>query len=241
MSPSPSLPLSLPPSTAVALRGGPVVRWGVLAPGHIAEDWVATLHANSDQRVVAVASRSAQRAEDFAGRYGIPSAYDSYSALLADPLVDVVYLAAPHSLHRELALLVIAAGKHVLIEKPIALTAAEAREIAAAASAAGVFAGEAMWSAYLPQSTVIARLLRDGVLGEPKSVTADFGHSGTFDATSRAYDPALGGGALLDLGVYPVWFAHFALGAPDRVLAAGELAPTGVDAQASLVLGYPGA
>jgi predicted dehydrogenase len=120
-----------PASTATPLRGGPTLRWGVLAPGRIAADFVQTLHSNSDQRMHAVASRSFERAAAFGARFGIDRVYDSYEQLVADPGIDIVYVAAPHSEHRALALLAIAAGKHVLVEKPIALTAAEARAASA--------------------------------------------------------------------------------------------------------------
>ena len=220
------------------LRGGPALRWGVLAPGAIAHDWVTTVHANTDQRVHAVASRSAERAERFAATHGIARHYDSYEALVTDEGIDVVYVAAPHSEHRRLALLAVAAGKHVLIEKPIARSASEAQAIAEAARGAGVFAMEAMWSRFLPQTTVLARLLTDGVLGERRWAAADFGVEFSFNPASRAFDPALAGGALLDLGVYSLWFTHFALGAPARITASGSLASTGVDAQATVVLEY---
>ncbi|MBC7589441.1 MAG: Gfo/Idh/MocA family oxidoreductase [Salinibacterium sp.] len=233
-------PAVLPPSTATPLRGGPTLRWGVLGPGGIANDFVTTLHANSDQRMLGVGSRSQERAATFAASHGIPRSYGSYEALVADPDIDVVYVSAPHSEHRDLALLAIAAGKHVLVEKPIALNAAEAREIAAAAEAAGLFAMEAMWSRFLPQSTVIRQLLDDGVLGEVRLTTADLGFRFDVDPEHRLYNPALGGGALLDLGVYPVWFSHFAMGAPSAVHAAGSLGVTGVDVQAALTLEYPG-
>lgn len=226
---------TFPDSTAVPLRGGPTLRWGVLAPGRIASDFVETLHANSDQRVSAVASRSLDRATEFATRFGIERAYGDYEQLVADPAVDIVYVACPHSEHRKLALLAIAAGKHVLVEKPIGMNAAEAREIADAARAAGVFAMEAMWSRFLPQTTVLAALVADGALGDIRIVTADFGSVFDFDPVGRAFNPALGGGALLDIGVYPVWFAHFVLGAPSRIVASGSLASTGVDAQAALL------
>jgi predicted dehydrogenase len=231
---------SLPEPIHVPLRGGPTLRWGVLAPGGIARDWVGALHTHTDQRVAAVASRTLERAERFAADFGIPRAYGGYEQLVADPGVDAVYIAAPHSEHRTLALLAIAAGKHVLIEKPIALNSLEAGEIVAAARAAGVFAMEAMWSRFLPQSTVVAQLLEGGDLGDVLTVTADFGAAFRFDPAGRAFNPALGGGALLDIGVYPAWFAHFVLGAPETVTARGSLASTGVDAQAALILDYSG-
>ena len=236
-----SFPTALPQSTAVPLRGGATLRWGVLAPGGIAQDFVDSLHRNTDQRVVAVGSRSLIRAGEFAAKHGIPRHHDSYDALVGDPAVDVVYVASPHSEHRALALLAIAADKHVLVEKPIALSAAEARDIAAAARAAGVFAMEAMWSRFLPQTSVISRLLDDGVLGDVRLVTAELAFKfGELDPAGRMLDPALGGGALLDLGVYPVWFSHFALGAPATVHSFGSLTSSGVDEQASIVLDYHG-
>lgn len=214
----------------------PSLRWGVIAPGEIANDFVDALRAHTNQRVVAVGSRSSERAERFAARHGVPKAYNSYEQLVTDPDVDVVYVASPHSEHAAHALLAIAAGKHVLVEKPIALTAAEATTIADAARRAGVFAMEAMWTRYLPQTDIARQLLADGALGEPRIVTADFGFAGQFDPASRLFDRALAGGALLDVGVYVVSWASFAIGAPDRVYATGTLAPTGVDDQVSLLL-----
>lgn len=234
-------PSVLPEPLITPLRGGATARWGVLAPGRIANDWVTTLHANTDQRVHAVASSDLARAARFAASHGIPRHHGSYEGLLQDDAVDIVYIPALNTEHKRLALLSIAAGKHVLIEKPIAMNAAEAQEIATAAQAAGVFAMEAMWSRFLPQSDVIARLLADGELGAVRWAAADFGSHVPFDPANRVFDPRVGGGALLDLGVYSVWFTHFALGAPSSVIAAGTLAPTGVDAQASLLLDYDGA
>jgi predicted dehydrogenase len=231
---------SLPLPQVTPLRGGPVLRWGVLAPGAIAHDFVSTMHRNTDQRVHAVASRTAARAAAFAAAHGIPRNYGSYQQLVADPAIDVVYIAAPHSEHRDLALLAIAAGKHVLIEKPIALDAAQAIEIADAARAAGVFAMEAMWSRYLPQASVIRQLLDARELGDVKLVTVNLGWRNDFDPASRMYDPALGGGAMLDAGVYSLWFSQFVLGVPSSVRAAGILAPTGVDVQAAATLDFDG-
>ncbi|MDN4614206.1 Gfo/Idh/MocA family oxidoreductase [Leifsonia sp. F6_8S_P_1B] len=218
----------------------PALRWGVLGPGGIAADFTDALHRHTGQRVVACGSRSAERARVFAEAHGVERAYGSYEELVADAEVDVVYVASPHSEHLEHALLAIAAGKHVLVEKPIAPTAAQARAIVEAARRAGVFAMEAMWTRYLPQTDIARQLLDDGALGELRVVTADFGGSAAYDPESRLWNPALAGGALLDLGVYVVSFASFALGTPASIIATGSLAPTGVDEQASLLLGTAG-
>ncbi len=230
----------LPEPRVAPLRGGPVLRWGVLAPGGIARDFVKTVLANTDQRVVAVASRSSQRAERFARENGIPRSYGAYQQLVDDPEVDIVYIAAPNSQHRPLALMAIAAGKHVLIEKPMAVDGVQAREIADAAREAGVFAMEAMWSRFLPQTDVVAQLLAGGDLGELRLVTADFGADFSDLRGGAVFDPAMGGGALRDIGIYPVWFARFVLGAPERVQAYGQMTDTGVDGQAAVVLSSAG-
>jgi len=215
----------------------PPIRWGVLGPGEIAGDFTAALLAHTRQRVVAVGSRSADRAAAFAARFGVPNVHASYEALVADPDVDVVYVASPHSEHARHALAAIAAGKHVLVEKPVATTAALARRIFDAAADAGVFAMEAMWTRFLPQTGIVARLLADGALGDVSLATADFaGGAAPRDPSSRLLDPALAGGALLDLGVYTTWWSHLVLGRPDDVVARGVLGPTGVDEQATVLV-----
>jgi len=233
-----SFPSSLPEPAVLPLRGGAALRWGVLAPGAIAKTFTSAMHDHTDQRVVAVASRSVERAEAFATLHGIERFYRSYEQLVSDPDVDVVYIASPHSEHRAHALLAIAAGKHVLVEKPIAVTAAEARDIVDAARSAGVFAMEAMWTRYQPKSVLVHQLLDDGVLGEPRIVTADFGVQFPVDLEGRIYNPALAGGGLLDIGVYAVWFAQSVLGSPDRITASGSLVQTGVDGQSVAILDY---
>lgn len=232
--------LQLPEPRITPLRGGATLRWGVLAPGTIANSWVSTVHANTDQRVVAVASRNPERAQAFATQHGIDRAYGDYEQLVADPEVQIVYIAAPHSEHARLALMALAAGKHILVEKPIGVSAAEARQIADAAAAAGLFAAEAMWSRYLPQTSIIDQLLTETALGDVLTVTADFSAVFDYDPTSRAFDPALGGGAMLDIGVYPGWFSHFVLGAPRTVTAVGTLAQTGVEDHVAVILGHHG-
>jgi predicted dehydrogenase len=221
-------------------QGEPVLRWGILAPGWIAGYFAGAVNRHTAQDIVAVASRTLDKAEAFAATHGIDRAYGSYRELVEDPAVDVVYVAAPHSEHLELGLLAIAAGKHVFIEKPIAANAAEARTLVAAAQEAGVFLMEAMWSRYQPQASVIRTLVSDGVLGEIGFVTADHGQKVPFDPEGRMYNPALAGGALLDLGVYPIQFDSMVLGTPTSVSAHGGMTSTGVDAYATVVLGHEG-
>jgi predicted dehydrogenase len=227
---------SLPEPRHADLRQAPSLTWGVLAPGQIASDFVDGLLRHTDQRVVAVGSRSQERAIEFAQPRGIARAYGSYEQLVADPEVTIVYVGAPHTEHARLALMAIAAGKHVLVEKPFAVTATEAQTVVDAARSAGVFAMEAMWTRYLPHTDVARQLIDDGSLGAVRVVTADFGGMRSFDASDRMYDPQQAGGALLDLGVYPVSWSVFAMGLPSSVLATGSLSPTGVDVQVALVL-----
>jgi predicted dehydrogenase len=209
-----------------------------VAPGGIAGRFVDAAHAYSTQRFIAAGSRSLVRAQQFVTEHGIDRAYGTYEALVQDPEIDVVYVASTHNTHAELALLAIAAGKHVLVEKPFATTRAEAVRMAAAARAAGVLAMEAMWTRYLPQADIIRQLLAAGAIGEVRMVAADFGFAFPHDPTHRLLDPAQAGGALLDAGVYPVSFASSVLGAPVAVRATGRTGPTGVDVEAAMVIDH---
>ena len=216
----------------------PELRWGILGAGGIAGRFAGEVPAHSSGRVVAVGSRDSGRAVAFADRHGIPAAYGSYAELVAAPDVDAVYVATPHSEHREHALLAIEAGKPVLVEKAFTRNAAEAREVFAAAKERGVFVMEAMWTRFLPHMVAIRGLVTGGVIGEVIAVHADHGQRLDGDPAGRLLNPALAGGSLLDLGVYPVSFAHDILGVPDGVLAAGAVAAADVDGQEALVLRY---
>jgi predicted dehydrogenase len=214
------------------------VRWGILATGGIAAAFTADLVDLPDAEVVAVASRSAESAEAFAERFGIPRAYGGWDALAHDGDVDVVYVATPHSAHRAAAGLCLEAGRHVLCEKAFTLNAREAEELVALARERGSFLMEAMWMYCNPLIRRLAGLVRDGAVGEVRSVHADFGLAGPFPPAHRLRDPAQGGGALLDLGVYPVSFAQLLLGEPADVAARAVLSPEGVDLQTGALLSW---
>lgn len=215
------------------------LRWGIVGTGWIAERQVADLQLDGHE-VVAVGSRSVESARRFAERFGLPKAHGSYADLVADPDVDLVYVATPNNRHAEDALLAIGAGKPVMLEKPFALNAAEARRVLDAAAASGVPVMEAMWTRFLPQYTRIRDMLASGALGRVGRVLADNGQRLPADPSHRINDPELGGGALLDLGIYPVSLAWMVLGAPSRTLSTARLGPTGVDRAAAILVDYPG-
>ncbi|MET9437023.1 Gfo/Idh/MocA family oxidoreductase [Streptomyces sp. NPDC006551] len=214
------------------------VRWGVLATGGIAERFTTDLLAVEDAEVVAVASRTEASARAFADRLGIPRAYGSWAGLVADPDVDVVYVATPHHAHRAAAGLALEAGKAVLCEKAFTLHAGEAEELVRLSRDRGLFLMEAMWMYCNPLIRRMRELVADGAIGEVRTVQADFGLAGPFAPDHRLRDPAVGGGALLDLGVYPVSFAHLLLGEPDSVQAHALLSPEGVDLNTAMLLGW---
>ncbi|PPV07537.1 oxidoreductase [Xanthomonas bromi] len=235
------LPTTFPtPDLFLPGQGEPALRWGVLGPGNIASAFVGALRRNTHQRPVAVASRSRARAQEFATAWSMEYAYDSYEALVCNPDVDIVYVATPHSEHLEHGLLALRAGKHVLIEKPMTTCAQDARVLVREARARGLFLMEAMWSRYLPHTSVVRKLLAEAALGDIRHVFADLSQSGPRDPSHRQRNVALGGGALLDLGVYAVQFSSMILGAPSAITAVGALTQTGVDAYSTVVLSHGG-
>jgi predicted dehydrogenase len=213
------------------------IRWGFLGAGGIAASMAADLPHGANM-LYAVAARDAQRAAAFAERFGASRSYGGYQALVQDPDVDVVYIATTHPFHREQALMAIDAGKAVLIEKPLALNAAHAREVLTAARDKRVFAMEAVWMRANPLILRAREMVADGVIGDVVAVHADFSIGLDFDPGHRLYDLANGGGALLDLGVYPMHFAWLFLGRPDTQQVLGTLSPTGSDATVAIQWGY---
>jgi predicted dehydrogenase len=213
-------------------------RWGIAGLGRIATLVAGDFGHVPDAELVAVASRSVQRAEEFARRHGASRWYGSYDELIADPEVDVVYIATPHPQHHAIALAAIRAGKAVLVEKAFTATLAGAEEVVAEARARGVFAMEAMWTRFQPAVVRARELLAEGAVGSPVSVQADLGLALEFDPSDRLFAPELGGGALRDLGVYVVSLAQMVLGTPQTVYTVGALEPNGVEGSTALLLGW---
>ncbi|MFI6355556.1 Gfo/Idh/MocA family protein [Streptomyces sp. NPDC050743] len=214
------------------------VRWGILATGGIAAAFAADLVDLPDAEIAAVASRRRESAQAFAERFGAERAYGDWESLAADPDIDVVYVATPHSAHRAAAGLCLEAGRNVLCEKPFTLNLRETEELVALAREHDRFLMEAMWMYCNPLVRRLKALVDDGAIGEVRTVQADFGLAGPFPPAHRLRDPALGGGALLDLGVYPVSFAQLLLGEPDAVAGSALLSPEGVDLQTGAVLSW---
>ena len=221
-----TFPKSLPVARILDPTRVPRLRWGISGPGWIAERVVSTLKEHTSQEILGVQSRDPARAKAFAEKAGIPQSFAG-NDMMADPKIDVVYVATVHPRHLPDALAAIEAGKHVLVEKPLALNASEARQLKGAARRKGVFLMEAFWSAFLPKFDVIRQLLADGALGSVRTVIAD--HGEWFPPEHRIMRSELAGGPMLDLGTYPVAFATLVLGRPDRVMALGEDAPSGVN------------
>jgi len=215
-----------------------VIRWGILGTGGIAATFAGDLPRVAGAELAAVGSRNSSSAAAFAERYGFARAHGSWAELAADPDVDVVYVATPHAFHLPAALACLAGGKAVLCEKPMTLDLPAAARLVQEARRHRLFLMEAMWMRCNPAIRRMVDLIADGAIGEVTAVHADFGLQGPFDAGHRLRDPALGGGALLDLGVYPINLAHLVLGAPATVTSWAHLTPEGVDDNTGILLGY---
>jgi predicted dehydrogenase len=214
------------------------LRWGILGTGNIARTFASDLQFIDEGVVSAVGSRSPSSADAFGDAYGVPLRFDSYEALVDSDQIDVVYVATPHPMHFANAMLALDHDKPVLVEKAFTMTALEARELVAAARTKHLFLMEAMWTRFLPHVVAVRKLISDGVLGDIVTIEADHRQWFAPDPTSRLFAPELGGGALLDLGVYPVSFASMILGAPDRLTALVDPTFSGVDGQTSMLFGY---
>ena len=212
-------------------------KWGILGPGGIARAFAKDLQLLEGHEVAAVGSRTLSNAQEFAKTFG-GTAYGSYEELVADPTVDAIYVATPHPSHKENVITALNAGKPVLCEKPFAVNAHEAREMVAAAEKNGVALMEAMWARFLPHYADVREIIASGVLGQILTVQADHGQRLADRNIPRLVEPSLAGGALLDLGIYPVSFAHMILGNPAKITASAVLTEKGVDAQTSMIFDY---
>jgi predicted dehydrogenase len=215
-------------------------RWGILGTGAIARQFTEGLNSLPEAEVLAVGSRSEASAAEFADERGIPRRYASYDDLAADPDVEIVYAATPHPFHAGNAELCLEAGKAVLCEKPFTVNAAEAERVVGIAREKGLFLMEGMWTRFFPLMEEVRRLVSEGAIGEVRMLNVDFGFRTDVDPASRLFDPELGGGALLDVGVYCVSLASMVLGRPSRSVGLSHLGETGVDEQASVVLEHEG-
>ena len=214
------------------------IRWGILGAGGIAGRFAAGLAVMDDARLVAVGSRSAESAAAFGDRFAIPRRHASYAALADDPEVDAIYVATPHPMHYENALLCLRAGKAVLCEKPFTINARQASDLIDEARRRGVLLMEAMWTRFLPHMVALRQAIDGGAIGELQLLKADFCFRTSVNPASRLFDPALGGGALLDVGVYNISLASWLLGTPGRIVSLAQLGATGVDEQAAMIFGY---
>lgn len=214
------------------------IRWGILGTDWIANEFASALVRVPGAELVAVGSRTARSAQSFGDRFGVLRRHAAYEALAQDPNVDIVYVATPNTLHREHSLLCLDSGKPVLCEKPFALNARQADEVIQTARENKLFLMEAMWSRFFPLMNEVRALLADGTIGNVQMLVADLCIRFEFDPADRRYALALGGGALLDLGVYTLSLASMIMGPASRITATAHLGRTGVDEQAGIVLGY---
>jgi len=228
------LPSTLPVARTPDPRSAPSLRWGVMGTGWIADKFVTSIQQHSSQHIAAVGSRSVESATGFGRRFGVDRAHGSYEGLVSDPDIDVVYIATPHNAHLRHTLLALEGGKHTVVEKPLALNAAQGQRIADVAASRGLFCMEAYWTAFLPKFDVLRQLLESGTLGEVTSVFADF--SEWFAPDHRIHRPELAGGPMLDLGTYLVSFVLDVLGPPEHIVAAGTRTKTGVAGQTAMLL-----
>jgi predicted dehydrogenase len=226
------------------------LRWGILGAGAIAKRFCSDVKPLGDHKLQAVGSRDQAKADAFGDQFEISTRHSSYEALVADPDVDVIYVATPHTFHKEHSLLALRAGKPVLCEKPFTINLAEAEEVVAEARKLGVFLMEGMWSRCFPIMAKAREFAKSGDIGSARMIEADFGFRGGklgadnllegFNPEGRLFNPALGGGALMDVGVYPISLAMMFFGAPAQVASLGVLGSTGVDENTGVLLQFPG-
>lgn len=211
-------------------------RWGIIGTGHIAGQFAKGLESAVQGIRYAVASRDLSKADKFAKEFAFEKSFGSYEELLSDPSVDIVYIATPNHLHHPLTMQALNAGKHVLCEKPFALNVHEVEEMISVARQKKLFLSEAMWTAFLPSMETVSSEIREDRIGKPLLLKAEFGIHPAYKADSRLFDPALGGGSMYDIGIYPLFLALYLFGEPTDIKVTSIAAPTGVDMTATILL-----
>lgn len=206
-----------------------LIHWAILGPGKIADKFASAFSQVPEAKLYAVASRDEKRGNDFAGKFKIPKVYTSYELMLADPQIDIVYIATPHTFHYEQTLFCLNHKKAVLCEKPLTLNAKQTKELVEAAGRNNTFLMEGMWTRFFPATITALRLIQNGTIGEVKFMRADFGFSAPHGPDHRVLNLKLGGGAQLDVGVYPLFLALLIGGIPKTIQAISKLADTGAD------------
>ncbi len=215
-----------------------IYRWGIVGPGKIAHRFADALNHIENAKLQAVASTNSQRARDFAKKYSVFNYYNSYEQLFSDDTVDLVYVATTHNFHCDNTLAAVNAKKHVLCEKPIAVNASQVKQMINAAQSNKVFLMEAMWTRFLPMMAEVRELIAKDTIGQPQLLHVDLGVVYDFDPLSRAYDPNLAGGALIDIGVYCLALASMIFGKPNNISSTYKMAETGVDTRSTILLEY---
>lgn len=217
-----------------------IYNWGILGPGKIARKFASALEIPKHSRLYAVASRDTNRAKDFALAFGADKYYSDYISLIKDPKIDAVYIATPHAFHYELAKACLENNKPVLSEKPLTLDAEQSEKLLALCEKNKVFLMEALWTRFIPMTVSILEKIHQGAIGEIQYIKADFGFPAPFNPAGRLFDPALGGGSLLDVGIYPLFLSTLLLGQPEKILASGRLSDSKVDLDCQAILQYAG-
>ena len=214
------------------------IRWGILGTGEIAKQFAQGLASLPDAKLLAIGSRKLETAQAFSHQFHVPRTYKSYEELVADKEIDIVYIATPNTTHKDNCILCLTAGKAVLCEKPFTINAIEARSVIELAREKKLFCMEAMWTRFIPLMPKVRSMINDGVIGEVKMLTADFGTRVEFNENVRHFNPHLGGGALLDVGIYPISLAYYLLGTPLNIVSQATFGKTQVDEQSSIIFYY---
>lgn len=214
------------------------IRWGIIGPGKVAHKFATDIRKVPNAGLFAVASRNMDKARSFASQYHIATYYDSYQRLAGDPDVDAVYIASPHIFHREHSILCLKRKKAVLCEKPFAMNSKQVKEMIESAKANDTLLMEAMWTIFLPHFQMVMKEIKEGAIGNVTGIEADFGFSVRYDPESRLFKKELGGGSLLDIGIYPVFLALSVLGMPDKIEANATFFDNGADSSCNMVFNY---